>query len=336
MSGKTMIILALGFSIITSFLILKLNANSKEGLKTTVDHYKSMQSRLIANSGAEIYLEKMRRDKTLKGIFNNNIIMGGYYDIDISGPDSLLTITSTGYFDNTVHQSRIRASREPVQLPPTLGALYIVSDVPGLQLNGNLNIDGSDKNTNGTPGPEPALPGVALDNPSDSAYFINNIMPQIANDILGIGGAPSVYSTPDTTDWEAIVMNTIFAADMTVPPGTYSSGIFGTPTEPKITFMNGEIHLSGTCQGDGIMIINGNLTMSGQFTFRGIIMVYDKSTIDCQITGNCGVYGTTIFVGSNVNLHSTGNAAFYYSSEAIKNSQLHLKSSRFAIASWWE
>ena len=57
MSGKTMIILALGFSIITSFLILKLNANSKEGLTTTVDHFKSIQSRLIANSGAEIYLE---------------------------------------------------------------------------------------------------------------------------------------------------------------------------------------------------------------------------------------------------------------------------------------
>ena len=63
MSGKTMIILALGFSIITSFLILKLNANSKEGLTTTVDHFKSIQSRLIANSGAEIYLEKMRKTK---------------------------------------------------------------------------------------------------------------------------------------------------------------------------------------------------------------------------------------------------------------------------------
>ena len=336
MSGKTMIILALGFAIITSFLILKLNANSKEGLSTTVDHFKSIQSRLIANSGAEIYLEKMRRNKTLHGTFNNNTIMGGYYDIDISGPDSFLTITSTGYFDNTVHQSIIRASREPVQLPPSLGALYIVSDVLGLQLNGNLDIDGSDTNTDGSSGPEPALPGVVLDDPADSAYFIDNIKPKIANDIEGFGGSPSVYSTPDTTDWEAVVMNTIFAADITVPTGTYSSGTFGTPTDPKITFMNGNIHLSGTCQGDGIMIINGNLTMSGDFTYRGIILVYDKSTIECQITGNGGVYGTTILVGSNVDLHSTGNAAFYYSSQAIKNSQLYLKSSRFDIASWWE
>jgi hypothetical protein len=336
MSGKTLIILALGFSIITSFLILKLNSNSKEGLRTTVDHFETIQARLIANSGAEIYLEKMRRNKELKGTFNNNAVMGGSYDIDISGPDSLLTITSTGYFDDAVHQSIIKASREPVDLPPSLGALFIVSDALGLKLNGNLNIDGNDTNTNGSEGPESALPGVVLDDASDSAYFINNIKPKIANDIEGFGGSPSVYSSTDTTDWEAIVMNTIFAADITVGSGTYSSETFGTPTDPKITFMNGDIHLSGTCQGDGIMIINGNLTMSGQFTYRGIILVYDKSTIDCQITGNGGVYGTTILVGSNVNLHATGNAAFYYSSQALKNAQLYLKSSRFDIASWWE
>ena len=162
--------------------------------------------------------------------------MGGYYDIDISGPDSFLTITSTGYFDNTVHQSIIRASREPVQLPPTLGALYIVSDALGLKLNGNLDIDGNDTNTDGSTGPEPSLPGVVLDDPSDSAYFINNIKPKIANDIEGLGGSPSVHSTPDTTDWEAVVMNTIFAADITVPTGTLFIRYFWDPNRSKNNF----------------------------------------------------------------------------------------------------
>ena len=334
--GKAIIIVLIGFSVITSFYILKLNANSKEGLKTTIDHFENTQARLIANSGVEVYLEKMRRNKTLKGTFNNNSLMGGQYDMDISGPDSFLTITSIGRFGNTVHYSIVKASREPVDLPPTLGALYIVSDVLELQLNGNLTIDGNDTNVDGSPGPEDALPGVVLDEPSDSAYFINNIKTKIANDIEGLGGSPSVYSSSDTTDWESVVMNTIFAADITVSSGTYSSEKFGTPSEPKITFMNGNIHLSGTCEGDGIMVINGNLTISGNFTYRGIILVYDKSSIDCQITGNGGVYGAVILVGSDVDLHATGNSAFYYSSEAINNSQLYLKSSRFKIASWWE
>jgi len=206
-----------------------------------------------------------------------------------------------------------------------------------LQLNGNLTIDGNDTNIDGSPGDEDALPGVVLDETSDSAYFIDNIKPKIANDIEGYGGSPSVYSTNDSTDWEAVVMNTIFAADITVSSGTYSSGIhFGTETDPKITFMNGDIHLSGDCDGYGIMVINGNLVMSGDFTYSGIILVYDKSSIECQITGNGGVYGTVILVGSDVDLHATGNAAFYYSSEAIENCQWYLKSSRFKIASWWE
>ena len=76
--------------------------------------------------------------------------------------------------------------------------------------------------------------------------------------------------------------------------------------------------------------------MSGDFTFRGIILVWDKSTIDCKITGNGGVWGSTILVGSDVSIHATGNSDFFYSSEAINNAQLYLKSSRFKIASWWE
>lgn len=335
--GKSLIILVIGFSIITSYLILKLNANSKQGLNVTVNHYTDTQARLIANTGIEIYFEKMRRNKTLKGTFLNNPILDGSYDISIAGPDSLLVFTSTGHFGDATHKAIVKAAREPVNLPPTLGAIYIVSDVLALQLNGNLDIDGNDTKLDGSPGLEPALPGVILDQPSDSAYFINNIKPKIAKDIEGIGGSPSVYSSPDTTDWEEVTMNLIFAADITVSSGTYSSGMhFGTPTNPKITFMNGNIHLSGTCDGDGIMIINGNLTMSGSFTYRGIILVYHESSIDCQITGNGGIYGATILVGSAVNLHATGNASFYYSSEAIKNSQLYLKSSRFKVASWWE
>ena len=334
--GRATIILIIGLSVITSFLILSLNANSKEGLKTTVDHYENTQARLIANSGVEAFLEKMRRDKTLNGKFENNNLMDGSYDIDISGPDSLGTVTSVGHFGNTNHQTIVKVSREPVDMPPSLGALYIVSDVLGLKLNGNLDINGNDTNIDGSPGPESAIPGVALDEPSDSAYFIDNIKSKIANDIEGLGGSPSVYSSPDTTDWEAVTMNLIFSADLTVSSGTYSSEHFGTPTDPIITFMNGDIHLSGTCDGDGIMVINGNLTMSGNFTYRGIILVYDESTIDCQITGNGGVYGSVILVGSDVDIHATGNSSFYYSSEAINNAQLYLKSSRFKIVSWWE
>lgn len=338
MTGKTLIILALGFSIITSFFILKLNANSKEGLNTAVGSYEDTRARLIANSGVEVYLEKLRRNKTLSGNFYENPMMQGTYDISISGPDTALTVLSTARFGESTHQSIVKAMRDPVKFPPVAGALYVASDNLSLQLNGNLEIDGNDRNTNNTPGPNPPLPGIAVDDKADSAFIINYLKPKIAKDIKGFGGIPSVRTAKTTvSSWKEVAENIIFASDITLTSGTYGSGtVLGTPTNPKITYVTGNVHLSGQAVGDGIMVINGNITMSGNFVYRGIILVYGKSTIETQIVGNGGVYGSTILVGDNVSIHATGNSSFYYSSQAIKNGQLNLKSSRFRILSWWE
>ena len=336
MMSRTIMIVVIGLSIITSFIILQLNANSKEGLRTTLDYYEQTQSRLIANSGVEVYLEKMRRDKTLSGTYNNNSLMDGSYDISITGPDSMLVITSIGNFSGVSHKSIVKAKREPVDMPPVFGALFVSSTTMDLNMNGNLEIDGNDYNTDGSPGPNPPMPGIAVDDPSDSAFIVNDLKPKIANDIEGAGGAPSVGSVDDETDWLEVTQNIIFAADFTLPTGTYSSESFGTQVDPKITYVDGTVHLSGTASGAGIMVINGNLTMSGDFKYYGIIIVYGNSTIETDIVGNGGIYGSTILVGQQVDIHASGNASFYYSSSAINNAKMNLKSSRFIIDSWWE
>lgn len=335
--GKGIIIVVLGVSLITAFLILKLNANSREGLKTTVDYYELTQARIIGNSGVEIYLEKLRRDKTLSGSFSDISLMNGAYDISIVGPDTLMIITSTGHFGNTNHQTVVTAKREAATVPPIHGAVYVSSDNLNLNLKGNLYIDGNDRNIDDSSGPNPPLPGIAVDDAGDSAFVINNLKPKISNDIEGLGGPPSVRTTADTTNWDEVTQNLIFAADYTLPTGTYSSGtVLGTFAEPKITFVNGDVHFSGTATGSGIMVINGDVTMSGNFTYYGIIICYGQSSIETQIVGNGGVYGSTILVGENVDIQATGNSSLYYSSQAINNAAVNLKSSRFKILSWWE
>ncbi len=335
--GKSILLVTIGLSMIIGFFILKLNANSKEGLSVTVNQFEMTQARLIANSGIETYLEKMRRDKTLSGSFLNKPLFGGTYSIDITGPDSNLAIRSVGRFDGVEHESFVKATRSPVQLPPAYGALYVSSTNLSLNFNGNMEIDGNDTNPDGTVGSGSALPGVTVDSPGDSAYIVNTLKPKISKDILGSGGTPSVSTVNDVLDWNEVTQNLIFAADLTVPSGTYTAPMtFGTTANPKITYVTGNVTLSGKCDGDGIMIINGNLNMAGQFTYRGIIIVYGTSTIDTKIAGNGGIYGTTILVGSSVNIQATGNSAFYYSTQAIQNAQANLKSSRFKIVSWWE
>ncbi len=222
-------------------------------------------------------------------------------------------------------------------MPNIDAAFYVSSDNMGLNLNGNVDIDGNDHNTDGSAGPNPSVPGFGVDDPTDSAYVINNIKPKISNAIKGAGGPPSVKTIEDTTDWLALTENIIFASDITLPSGTYSSGTYmGTPSEPKIIHANGDVHFSGTISGDGILVVNGNLTLSGQFTFRGLIIVYGQSSIKTDIVGQGNVFGSTICVGKNVDIKATGNAGLFYSSQAINNAKLNLKSSRFVILSWWE
>ena len=76
--------------------------------------------------------------------------------------------------------------------------------------------------------------------------------------------------------------------------------------------------------------------MSGQFTYYGMIIVYGQSSIETTFVGNGGIYGSTVIVGSNVDFKSTGTTGIYYSSQAISNAQVNLKSSRFEILTWWE
>jgi hypothetical protein len=334
--GKGILILVVGVAGLISLLIVSLNANTNRSLDTTLDMYKTTQARLISNSGVEVYLEKMRRDKDLTGTFEDNSLLGGNYNLYISGPDSDLIIRSVGTYDDKVHTSLVNAVREPVLMPGVSSALYISSNTVSLNLNGNVDIDGNDHDMNGNPDTHDPLPGVGVDDATDSAYVIDNVKSKITKTIKGDGGIPSVQTVPDTTDWLALSEEFIFSADTILTTGTYSSGSqFGTYEKPIITYCNGDVDFTDAT-GYGIMIINGNINLSGNFNYYGIVIVYGQSSIRCQAIGNNSIYGGTILIGNEVSIESQGNAQFYYSWEAINNGHLKLKSSRFKILSWLE
>lgn len=336
MLGKGTIILVMGAAVILTMLILNLNSNATSEVETSIDYYNQTQARLISNSGVEIYLEKLRRDKSLRGTFPDNDLMGGEYNIYISGPDSQLVIKSTATTNKLKHTSIVTASRDKVAMPNVSSALYVYADNINLHLNGNVDINGNDHKIDGSPGTAAPLPGIGVDQPADSSFVVNNIKPQITKSILGEGPEPSVRTINDNTDWLTLTENMIFSADTTLYTGTYSNGAtFGSLNDPIITYCDGNVNFTDAT-GYGIMIINGNITLSGNFNFYGIVIVYGQSTIRTQTIGNNSIYGGTILVGQDVSIESQGNASFYYSSEAISNAHFNLKSSRFKILSWWE
>lgn len=334
--GKALLIIVMGMSIIISILVMDLNANVHQGLDATLNFFNNTQSRLIANSGVEIYLEKMRRDKTFKGTFNNNSLFRGTYDIAIYGPDTLLKIKSIATYDGFVHTSLATARRRPMKIPTINSALYIGAVSMNLNLNGNVDVSGYDHNMDGSAGTATSLPGIGTDSQADSVFIVNNVQTKITKTIEGAGGTPSIIPSPTTTDWYEVTQDFIASADTILYGKTYSHGSqFGTITKPIITYCNGNVEFTDAT-GYGVMVVNGNLTLSGNFNFYGIVIVYGTSTIRTQTIGNNSVYGATILVGSTVEIQSLGNAKFYYSNQAIQNAKMNLKSSRFEVLSWWE
>ncbi len=336
--GKGILIIVMGMAVLIGLLIVNLNANTNKDLDVTVDYFNETQARLISNSGIEICLEKLRKEKSLTDSSYSNSLMGGTCDINISGTDSLLNISSVGKYRNVTHTTIITAERNKVKLPSINAAVYISSNNVNFHLSGEMDINGNDHNLyDTTAGPKPPLPGIGVTDPSDSAYVMDSCKSKIDNAIMGAGGAPSVSVVQDTTDWLKLTQTCIYSADYTIPSGTYSTGtVLGTDTNPKITYVNGDVNFSGTASGSGIMIVNGNLTLSGNFTYAGIIIAYGQSQITNKTTGNAGIWGGAIFVGEGINFMASGNAKFYYCSQAIENAQRNLKSSQFKITSWWE
>ena len=146
--GKAVIILSIGMSLIITMLIISLNRNTTSGLQTAVNSYSYTNSRLISNSGIEIYLEKLREDKSLSGNFLNNSLMNGSYDIYIWGSDTL-EIKSVAQFNGVTHTSLAKATREAIKFPDIKSSVYVSASNTDLHLNGNMTISGYDHDING-------------------------------------------------------------------------------------------------------------------------------------------------------------------------------------------
>ena len=338
--GKAVLILALGTSVLISFFILKVNSNSKENLSNTVNMFEQTQARLIANSGVEIYLEKLKWDKTMNGhTYLDNELFGGSYDVTLSGPDSLVTVVSTGRFMGVTHKTVVEAQTDRLPVFPIPAAMYIASpNVSNVKINGNITVSGYDHDMDGNNlnnGND--LLGIACDNPADVPTIISNIGGHAT--VEGTGGDPSVNAVTNAIDWEDYAEEVANNPDIVINTSTellnYTN--LGTTTDPKTTFINGDVQISNSLTGCGILVVNGNLKINDAFTYRGMIIAFKDSNIKTELNGEANVYGGMIIAGTSAQLWiSNGTFDLFYSKDALQTIGKLLKTRRFNIVSWWE
>jgi hypothetical protein len=70
----------------------------------------------------------------------------------------------------------------------------------------------------------------------------------------------------------------------------------GTPTNPKITFIDGDCDFTGNTVGGGLLVVTGNLTMGGAIVWDGLVLVIGKGEFWTHGMNN-GIYGGLIVAG---------------------------------------
>lgn len=344
--GKGLVIIVLGISVIIGFYILKLNSNSKENLSTTVNMFEQTQARLIANSGVEIYLEKLKLDRSLmNNNFPDNELFGGTYDINISGPDSLVKVTSNATFMGVQHKTVVEAAADRVPLHPAPGAMYLsAGTVAGLKKNaigGSMEINGNDHYLNGNLTGGGSVPGIAVDGVTQQ----NSVKDMIANNaidqVLGSGGTPSVEVVGNTINWSEYAQLLADNPDIVIDSQDKikTTNVWGTTGQPKVTFINGDIHINNSqaSSGCGILVVNGSLEINGGFDYIGMVIAFKDAAIDIKLNGNGSIIGALIVAGTQINVSvASGNFETLYSSDALNLIQSLLVTKRFSILTWWE
>ncbi len=115
-------------------------------------------------------------------------------------------------------------------------------------------------------------------------------------------------------------------ADVYYPNGASFSGsvtTLGTIDRPQITFVEGDLEISGNGEGYGIIVTTGKLKYSGAFNFVGVILAVGAGDISFSGANKSLIGGMLVANIQNGNFGTAkidigGNSDFYYSGDAIR------------------
>ena len=348
--GKSSLLIVFGLTTIIAFLVLKLNSNSKENLSTTVNMFEQTQARLIANTGVEVYLEKLYADTNLINTTSaEQTLFNGSYFVNLAGTLPNVRVTSTATFQGIQHVSVADAWLQPIHLPPMPGGLYITADaLVNASEIGDMNVSGLDHNPDGTlkGSGKPAVWGCAVDNTTERDAILAGLkkpenIQGLINETTGETGYPSVGVSDVGVDWAKIFQFMSNAADQTFIQDIPKDADLGTLTKPKITLVNADasdtktIIINGN-SGAGVMVVNGDIKFAGNFSYQGIILCYKNSDIEFSSTGTNKVVGGIVIAGKNCKFTLNGTMDVKYSKDVLDLIRLNLRANGFTILAWYE
>jgi hypothetical protein len=212
---------------------------------------------------------------------------------------------------------------------------YVDDPLATFKFNGTaFTINGNDRNLDGTKGPAPSLPGIGT--PGDPKGITNQLSKSQQKDVIGQNLPPSVANvTPEDINAEMKLLGPL--ATQTFNAGDHvSNAQIGDlkNLKPQIAHAKGDLDLSGSSMGCGVLVVDGNLTITGNFDFVGVI--YVNGAVVFKGGGGVKNLRGCLFTPGNVqgdDVNISGSIMIGYSSQALDliNKQL---SAGVELISW--
>ncbi len=201
-----------------------------------------------------------------------------------------------------------------------------------IDFNGTGFITGVDTNMDGTPGPEPSVHGLAIQQPATVVDLTANYAVDDDSRITGSSGPPSLGVSSSTLDLAQLVLDVKNNADYTLG-SAYVGANWGTaPAGPfNLLYREGDLQLNGTVVGAGILVVTGNLQVADDFRFDGMVIVLGN----VQMNDNVLINGGLIQGPSSLQMQLTDNVKIRYSSQAIKAAS-DAVSGNYAVVTGWQ
>jgi len=211
-------------------------------------------------------------------------------------------------FAQTRSASRSMAQMEAGIRPPFAlnigGAITLAGPSPAFVSpnSNNFTVNGNDANSCSQTA-SPAKPAIGVWDSSSQASVIS-ALGKPAN-YTGAGGTPSVENVytslggDDVTpaNLNSFVQNLQSYATSPVLTGTVTS--LPATTTSSVTYVDGNLTLSGNPTGYGVLVVTGTLTFSGNFTWNGIVLVIGQGQVVHNGGGN-GTFNGAIYVAQTV------------------------------------
>jgi type IV pilus assembly PilX-like protein len=314
-----------------------LNNNGNASIDEASEHYPetgSKQSTMALTSKLDYPWVKVRYK--LNGA--NQVLLFGDDDNNPTTPpkENLvrgvpeLIVTAAGRKGVGAKTVTVEAIKWP--LPPVPGSVYT---------EGNMNfvgnsfyIDGHDHNpTAPYDTVTAATPLAGISSPNNATPITNAITGQQIDNVQGSGADPSVQTSPINLDLPAIAASWSQLADINYVGNTSSPDMsnWGTIGDLKVVHVAGDLTTTGNGSGAGVLIVDGDFHLGGTINYNGIVIVLGN--VDVQgggfaqnIVGGLMVQGTLTGT-TNV----AGNVKLLYSSAMIN--QLY-SLTRYEISSW--